>query len=196
MGITTGILLYEGMEELDFAGPFEVFGMAGLNNEDDRVVTIAESSPVRAWNGLRVLADYGFDDAPQLDVLVVPGGFGSREQVDNPKIIDFIRKASASCQWVTSVCTGALLLHEAGPARGKNLTTHWSFIEGMRERGDATVKENVRYVRDGNLVTAAGVSAGIDMSLWVVGQIYGVDHARQVQRFMEYDPAPPYSADV
>jgi len=196
MGITTGILLFEGMEELDFAGPFEVFGMAGMNRDEDRVVTIAESSPVRAWNGLRVVADHGFDDAPQLDVLVVPGGFGTREQVDNPKLIEFIRKASATCQWVTSVCTGSLLLHEAGPARGKNITTHWSFIETLRERGDAVVKENVRYVRDGNLVTAAGVSAGIDMSLWVVGQIYGVDHARQVQRFMEYDPAPPYTADA
>ncbi len=196
MGITTGILLFEGMEELDFAGPFEVFGMAGMNRDDDRVVTIAESSPVRAWNGLRVVADHGFDDAPALDVLVVPGGFGTREQVDNPKLIEFIRKASPACQWVTSVCTGSLLLHEAGVARGKNITTHWSFIEALRERGDATVKENVRYVRDGNVVTAAGVSAGIDMSLWVVGQVYGVDHARQVQRFMEYDPAPPYSADV
>ncbi len=196
MGITTGIILYPGMEELDFVGPLEVFGMAGQNKEENRVVTIAEHDRVRAWNGLTVVPDHTFDDAPPLDVMVVPGGFGSREQVNNAKLIDYLRSAAANCQWVTSVCTGTLLLHEAGVAKGKNVTTHWSFIEGLRERGNVTVKENIRYVRDGNLVTAAGVSAGIDMSLWVVGQLYGAVHARQVQRFMEYYPAPPYQADV
>ncbi len=196
MGITTGIILYEGMEELDFVGPLEVFGMAGKNEDGNRVVCIAEHDPVRAWNGLTVVPDYGFGDAPPLDVMVVPGGMGSREQANNATLIDYLRNAAVGCQWVTSVCTGTLLLHEAGVARGKNVTTHWSFIEALRERGDVTVKEDVRYVRDGNLVTAAGVSAGIDMSLWVVGQIYGAEHARQVQRFMEYYPAPPYQADA
>ena len=84
----------------------------------------------------------------------------------------------------------------AGIAKGRRVTTHWAVVETLREMGDITVLDNVRYVRDGNLVTAAGVSAGIDMSLWVVGQIYGVDHARTVQRWIEYDPAPPYTADV
>ena len=196
MGLITGIILYEGMEELDFVGPLEVFGMAGMEKDDHNVITIGETERVRAWNGLTVVADHGFDDAPDLDVMVVPGGFSSREQVNNAKLIDYLRGAAANCTWVTSVCTGTLLLHEAGVAKGKNVTTHWSFIEGMRERGNVTVKENIRYVRDGNLVTAAGVSAGIDMSLWVVGQLYGEEHARQVQRFMEYYPAPPYQADV
>jgi len=196
MGLTTGILLYDGMEELDFVGPLEVFGMAAAADPADKVVTICEINPVSAFNGLKVVPDYGFDDAPSLDVLVVPGGLGTRAQVDNAKIIEFIRKAGENCRWITSVCTGALLLHEAGFAKGKNLTTHWGFIEAMRERGDCTVKENVRYVRDGKLVTSAGVSAGIDMSLWVVGQLYDVDKARQVQRMMEYDPSPPYGADV
>ena len=89
------------------------------------------------------------------------------------------------------------MLHAAGLAGGKRVTTHWAYLEALREMApDATVLERVRYVRDGNLVTAAGVSAGIDMSLWLVGQIYGVEHARFVQRAMEYDPAPPYSAEV
>ncbi len=194
---TIGILLFDGVEELDFAGPWEVFASLAENVDDLRVVTVAEEMrTIRCAKGLRVEPDTAFADAPALDVVLVPGGQGTRHEVANPVLIEWLRKTAERCTWVTSVCTGALLLHEAGPARGKNLTTHWSFIEGMRERGDATVKENVRYVRDGNLVTAAGVSAGIDMALWVVGQIYGVHHARQVQRFMEYDPAPPYSADV
>jgi transcriptional regulator GlxA family with amidase domain len=97
---------------------------------------------------------------------------------------------------VTSVCTGSLLLQGAGLAAGKRITTHWAFVETLRQRGGATVLDDVRYVRDGNLVTSAGVSAGIDMALWLVGQLYDVTHARNVQRVMQYDPAPPYTADV
>jgi transcriptional regulator GlxA family with amidase domain len=198
---TTGILIFEDVEELDFAGPWEVFAMAakslGERADEEHVVTIAEKEgPVRSAHGLRVLPDFDFENAPDLDVLLVPGGQGTRREVSNPVLIDWIRKASARCTWVTSVCTGALLLHEAGVARGKRVTTHWGFIPTLRERGDVTVLDNVRYVRDGNLVTAAGVSAGIDMALWLVGQIHGREHARTVQRLMEYDPAPPYTAEV
>jgi len=197
MGITTGILLFDDAEELDFAGPWEVFTMAAKLKPEDRVVTIAPSrEPVRAAKGLRVLPDHSFADAPQLDVVVVPGGQGTRREVNNPVLIDWLRKAGAQCRWVTSVCTGALLLHEAGFAKGKRITTHWGFIEQLRARGDAEVLEKVRYVRDGNVVTSAGVSAGIDMALWLVGQIHDVATARQVQHFIEYDPAPPYTADV
>lgn len=196
MGTTVGILLFDGVEELDFAGPYEVFGMATHAAPDDRVVTIAQSrDPVRGFNGLQVLADHAFDDAPELDVLVVPGGQGTRKEVDNPVLVDWLRRVAPGCRWVTSVCTGTLLLHEAGPARGKRVTTHWGFAQTLRERGDVEVVDGVRYVQDGNLVTAAGVSAGIDMALWLVGQIWSVEHARNVQRAMEYDPDPPY-ADV
>lgn len=94
---------------------------------------------------------------------------------------------------MTSVCTGSYLLAEAGLAEGKKITTHWGFIDGLREHGKAgEVLENIRYVRDGNLVTSAGVSAGIDMALWLIGEIWGADHARTVQRYVEYDPHPPY----
>jgi transcriptional regulator GlxA family with amidase domain len=198
MAITTGILLFEGAEELDFAGPWEVFTMARAGgHEADRVVTIAErAAPVRCAKGLRVIPDHAFADAPPLDVLLVPGGQGTRREVENPVVLDWLRKAAEPCTWVTSVCTGALLLHGAGLARGRRVTTHWAFVAQLRERGDVTVLEKVRYVRDGKVVTAAGVSAGIDMSLWLVGQIHGAEHARQTQRFMEYDPAPPYAAEV
>ena len=97
---------------------------------------------------------------------------------------------------MTSVCTGSLLLTEAGPAAGRRVTTHWGFVDQLTARGKATVLQNVRYVREGNVVTAAGVSAGIDMALWLTGQMHGVAHARATQRLMEYDPAPPYAADA
>jgi transcriptional regulator GlxA family with amidase domain len=195
MGHTIGILLFDDVEELDFAGPWEVFTAA--RRKGDTVVTIAEEDgPVRCAKGLRVLPDHTLENAPEIDVLLVPGGQGTRREVSNRVLIEWIRKVAPRCQWVTSVCTGALLLHEAGPARGKRVTTYFGFIESLRARGDVTVLENVRYVRDGNLVTSAGVSAGIDMALWLVGQIYGVDHARGVQKGIEYDPAPPYTAEV
>jgi transcriptional regulator GlxA family with amidase domain len=194
---TTGILLFDDVEELDFAGPWEVFTAAATGRPESRVVTIAQrDDPVRCAKGLRVLPDCDFENAPALDVVLVPGGQGTRREVDNPVLIDWLRATAAHCTWVTSVCTGALLLHEAGPARGKRVTTHWSFVETLRARGDVTVLERVRYVRDGALVTSAGVSAGIDMALWLVGQIYDVAHARRVQRGIEYDPSPPYGADV
>lgn len=199
MAITTGILLFPDVEELDFVGPWEVLTSAAAfgPGQGDRVVTIAErKEPVRAAKGLRVLPDHDFADAPPLDVVLVPGGQGTRREVDNPVLIEWLRKVADRCQWVTSVCTGTLLLHGAGLTRGKRVTTHWAFVKTLRERGDVEVLEHVRYVRDGNLVTAAGVSAGIDMALWLVGQVHGADHARTVQRYIQYDPAPPYAAEA
>lgn len=197
MAIRTGILLFDDVEELDFAGPWEVLATAAALSRDDRVVTIAErEEPVRAAKGLRVLPDHDFASAPELDVLLVPGGQGTRREVSNPVLIDWIRKAGAPCRFVTSVCTGALLLHEAGFARGRRVTTYFGFIETLRARGDVEVLEGVRYVRDGSLITSAGVSAGVDMSLYLVGQLYSPDFARRVQRLIEYDPAPPYTAEV
>jgi transcriptional regulator GlxA family with amidase domain len=192
-----GLLIFDGAEELDFVGPWEVFTYANKLTGKDRVLTIAESlRPVRCAKGMQVLPDAPLADAPPLDVVLVPGGIGTRREVANPEVIGWLRKVCADATWVTSVCTGSLLLHEAGPARGKRVTTQWSFVETLRGRGDITVLDKVRYVRDGNLVTAAGVSAGIDMALWLVGQRDGVQVARDVQRGMEYDPAPPYTADV
>jgi transcriptional regulator GlxA family with amidase domain len=192
---TTGILLFDDAEELDWAGPWEVFTMA--RRDGDTVVTVAESlAPIRCAKGLRILPDHTFADVPALDVLVVPGGAGRRREVDNPVLLDWIRAVAPGCTWVTSVCTGAFVLHAAGLLSGRRVTTHWRSIDELRALPDVEVLEAIRHVRDGNVVTAAGVSAGIDMALWVVGQLVSVEHARATQRAMEYDPLPPYSALV
>src|SRR5262249_1469071 len=144
--------------------------------------------------GLRVLADVTTSECEALDVLLVPGGQGTRKEAKNEALLEWIARIATKATWVTSVCTGALLLTAAGPAKGQRLTTRSAFGKTLRERGDAgEVLDNFRYVRDGNVVTAAGVSAGIDMALWLVGAWYGPEFARSVQRYMEYDPAPPYA---
>jgi transcriptional regulator GlxA family with amidase domain len=195
---TIGLLIFDGAEELDFVGPWEVFTMAAKGRDDIRVVTIAErAGPVACAKGMRVLPDHTLADAPALDVVMVPGGIGTRREVDNPVLIDWLRRIAPGLRWVTSVCTGALLLCGAGLARGRRVTTHWAFIEDLRKRyPDVEVLAGVRYVRDDNVCTAAGVSAGIDLALWLTGQIWGIDTARNTQRAMEYDPAPPYAAEV
>lgn len=195
MAITTGILLFDGTEELDFVGPWEVLTMARMKG--DSVVTIAQGSdPLRCAKGLRVIADHTFADAPHLDVIVVPGGVGTRREIDNPVVTTWIGDVAASATWVTSVCTGSYLLHAAGLTNDRRITTHWAGVDELRKMApDQVIVEDARWVVDGNLVTAAGVSAGIDMALWLVGQLYDVRHARAVQHFIEYDPAPPYQAD-
>jgi transcriptional regulator GlxA family with amidase domain len=191
------MLLFDDAEELDFVGPWEVLAFANMQTGRDQLLTIAEAArPIRCSKGLRVVPDVTLADAPPLDVVLVPGGRGTRREVENRALIDWLGRAAATATWVTSVCTGVLLLHEAGPARGKRVTTHWSFVETLRARGDVTVLDQPRWVRDGNLVTAAGVSAGIDMALWLVGQRDSVAVARDTQRGIQYAPAPPYAADA
>ena len=193
-----GVVLFDDAEELDFVGPWEVFTMAARTGQDVEVVSVAqEERPVRCAKGMRVVPDLRLDAAGDFDIVLVPGGQGTRREVENPVLIEWLRKTTPRCTWVTSVCTGALLLCEAGMARGRSVTTHWAFVADLRKRyPDVEVREQVRYVRDGNLVTAAGVSAGIDMALWLCGQLWGVEVARQTQRAMQYDPAPPYAADA
>jgi transcriptional regulator GlxA family with amidase domain len=201
---TIGILIFDDAEELDFVGPYEVFTMSNEmfarseNRRPDKVLLISETGgTVTCAKGMRVEAHCGIADAPKLDVLLVPGGMGTRREINNPALMSWIARVAPGCEWVTSVCTGSLMLTAAGPARGKRVTTHWGFIETLRQRGEAgEVLEKVRYVRDGNVVTSAGVSAGIDMALWLTGQMHGEDHARFTQHGMQYDPAPPYAAAV
>ena len=191
--LTVGIVLYPDAEELDWAGPWEVFTMAA-NDRDMSVVTIAErGEAVRCAKGLRVLPDHTFESAPALDVVLVPGGQGSRVEMDNPVMLDWLARAAEPCRFVTSVCTGSILLCRAGLADGCEVTTHWAYVDTLRKLApQATVRENVRYIPSGRIVTSAGVSAGIDMSLWLVGELFDVEHAKATRRFMEYDPAPPY----
>jgi len=200
---TIGIVVFDDAEELDFVGPWEVFCSAGMMIERGeapgaqplKAVLIAEKAgPVRCAKGMRVLPDSTFADAPPLDLVLVPGGMGTRREANNQGMLAWLREIAPRCRFVTSVCTGALLLHEAGISRGRRVATHFNFVEQLRARG-ANVLTNVRYVEDGNLISAAGVSAGIDMSLWLVGQLVDPKFARKVQRWIEYDPKPPY-ADV
>jgi len=198
---TFGLLIFEQVEELDFVGPWQVFNasaalQAGENADADTVVTIAErTDPLRCGKGLRVIPDCTLDDHPPLDVLLVPGGKGTRREANNPVVIEWIQKVAERVDWVTSVCDGALLMHEAGPARGRRVATDWEFEDQLEARGDVTVVRDARYVVDGNLVTSQGVSAGIDMALWLVGRLHGRPHARAVRRKIQYEPAPPYMAD-
>ncbi|HVI24507.1 MAG TPA: DJ-1/PfpI family protein, partial [Myxococcales bacterium] len=169
---TIGIVVFDDAEELDFVGPWEVFCSAGMMIERGdapgaqplKAVLIAEKAgPVRCAKGMRVLPDATFADAPPLDLVLVPGGMGTRREANNQGMLAWLREVAPRCRFVTSVCTGALLLHEAGISRGRRVATHFNFVEQLRARG-ANVLTNVRYVEDGNLISAAGVSAGIDMS--------------------------------
>jgi len=193
--MTIGIVLFDDAEELDFAGPWEVFTFAAMLKGGGRVVTIAESDrPVRCAKGMRVLPDHTFANAPALDVLLVPGGIGTRTEQENPAMLEYLRRAAAGAQWVTSVCTGSALLAAAGLAKGRRITSHWSYLDTLRLRDDVTVVEKRRYVRDGNVVTAAGVSAGIDMALTLAARIAGDEVAQTIQLGIEYDPQPPFDA--
>lgn len=199
---TYGILIFEKVEALDFAGPWQVFASsaaarANENAGTDTVVTIAERPGHIHCNKapLQVLPNRTFDDHPPLDVLLVPGGAGTRSEESNPTVLEWIHKVATQVDWVTSVCTGAGLLHAAGPARGRLVATDWEFEDELDARGDITVVRDARYVVDGNLVTSQGVSAGIDMALWLIGRIHGRAHSRFVRRKIQYEPAPPYMAD-
>lgn len=196
-----GILIFDGAEELDFVGPWEVFTMSniiftlgGKEQAPDNVFLVSETGgTVTCAKGMRVETDHSLADCPPLDVLLVPGGEGTRREISNMALLDFIEDQAANCTWVTSVCTGSFLLVAAGPAQGKQVTTHWFAMNEIRAiEGVGEVLEGVRYVEDGKIVTSAGVSAGIDMALWLVGQIHGEDHGALTQRAMEYDPAPPF----
>ena len=188
-----GIVVFDDAEELDFVGPWEVLAYAAKLTGKDRLLLVGERlRPIRCAKGLQVVPDIAFSETPPLDVLLVPGGKGARRDPPDAVLVEWLRSAGAKATWVTSVCTGALLLYEAGLARGRRVTTHFRHIEKLRARDDLTVLERVRYVQDGNVVTAAGVSAGIDMALWLVGQRDGITTALEVQREIQYEPAPPY----
>jgi transcriptional regulator GlxA family with amidase domain len=198
---TIGMLIFDDAEELDWVGPWEVFTASAQSGADggeppDLVVTIAEADrPIRCAKGLRVLPDHTLDDHPPLDVVLVPGGMGTRREATNRVVLDWLAKQAATAQWMTSVCTGSLLLHASGVADGRRLATHWAFEDALEAQG-ATVVRDARFVRDGNVVSSQGVSAGIDMALWLLGQLTSPAHARATQRYIQYEPAPPYTADV
>lgn len=195
MANTIGILLFDGAEEMDFAGPWEVLAAAVEEVPGDRVLLIAEKpDPVVCEKGMRVLPDVTYAEAPALDVVLVPGGSGARREIGNPATVAWLTRAAAGCRWVTSVCTGSFLLVGAGVAAGRRVTTHHAFTGRLRELGGAKVVEGVRFVRDGNLVTAGGVMSGIEMTLWLVGQLYGQDAVERTKSYIAYDYPPRASA--
>ena len=202
--IDIGILIFDDVEELDFVGPWEVWNMVNtvsqFRGEEDlfRVRLISpDGQQIKASKGMRVLADAAIADVDRLDIICVPGGQGARPLLKQADVLDWVRSISERATWVTSVCTGAFVLSKAGLTQGKRLATYWAAFQEFEQLGlSGTLVPHVRYVRDGNLLTSAGVSAGIDMSLWLVGEIFSPQFARDVQRAMQYDPAPPYAGDV
>lgn len=182
--------LYECFTSLDAMGPYQV--LSGLPGAEVTFVA-AKAGPVTDDTGfLTVTARASFDDLPDPDILLVPGGVTTITLVPNHPIIAWIRRAHQTTQWTTSVCTGALLLAGAGVLQGVGATTHWAAFNDLAQLGANPVHE--RVVKRGKIVTAAGVSAGIDMALTLAAEIAGADHARATQLMLEYDPQPPFDA--
>ncbi len=194
---TVGILLFDDVEVLDFSGPFEVFSTARLVDADKqgdehgllRVCTIAEQDRILSCRGnLLVQPHMTIQQHPPLDILVVPGGQGTRRERQNRRLLDWIGQQDQRTHLTTSVCTGALLLAERGLLNQRRATTHWGSIEWMRSTYPAIeMLTDRRVVDEGHVITSAGVSAGIDMSLHVVSRVYGLEVARWTARRMEYD---------
>jgi transcriptional regulator GlxA family with amidase domain len=190
-----GIVLFENIEVLDFCGPYEVFSVTRMNEEKRReepspfeVLLVAEKNdPVVATGCMKVIPDYTFESCPKLDILVVPGGWGTRKELKNLAMLDWLRIRAAEVETLTSVCTGSMLLGFAGLLDGRHATTHWRSLDWMRESFPlVTVEYDKHIVEDGPLVTSAGISAGIDMALKVVARYYSEDIARATARHMEY----------
>jgi transcriptional regulator GlxA family with amidase domain len=196
---SVGIFIFDDVEVLDFAGPFEVFSRTRLvpgaesrrseSSAPFEVFTVAQSpGPIRAIGGLQVIPTFAWDTAPAIDILVVPGGFGTRALLRHDETLAWIRRVAASASLVTSVCTGALLLAQNGMLRGRRATTHWA-AHDLLVSIDPTIElqRDVRVVVD-TIFTSAGVSAGLDMAFAVVEQLHGAEVARETARYIEYVP--------
>jgi len=192
---TVGIVIFDDIEVLDFCGPFEVFSTTRF----DETKRLEELSPfevklisenggqVCTSGGMRVSADYSFEGCPRLDILCVPGGWGTRREVNNPVMMSWLRTRASEVELLTSVCTGAMLLGFAGLLAGFRATTHWKSLDWMAQSfTQTTVIRDQHVVNDGTLITSAGISAGIDMALTVVARYCGEDIARATARHMEY----------
>ncbi|MCC6313704.1 MAG: DJ-1/PfpI family protein [Thermomicrobiales bacterium] len=193
--LSVGIVVFDGVEVLDFCGPFEVFATAATPvapGEPEqlrfRVSVLAErSATIRCTGGLLVQPHGTLADSPPLDAIVMPGGVGARREATNPVLLDWLRARYADGALVTSVCTGAEALAAAGLLDGRRATTHWASIDRLRAAYPAVaIRDDARFVDEGDIITAAGVSAGIDMALHVVARLCGPETARWTARLMEY----------
>ncbi|MFF3124847.1 DJ-1/PfpI family protein [Streptomyces sp. NPDC057908] len=184
------IVLFDRFTSLDAVGPYE---MLARTPGAETVFVAERTGPVRNDNGsLALVADKTFADVPAPDVVVVPGGPGQSDQMENEALLGWLRMADATSTWTTSVCTGSLLLAAAGLLKGRRATSHWLALDILKSFGTDATGE--RVVFDGKYVTAAGVSSGIDMGLTLLGRIANDEHAMAVQLLTEYDPQPPYDA--
>jgi transcriptional regulator GlxA family with amidase domain len=185
-----GILVFPEVEELDFVGPWELLRMwSRFAGGPQTCLIVAEhAKPLLCANGLSITPHLAFAECPQLDALLIPGGPGTRREVTNKVLIDFVARQAASCQALLSVCTGSFVWHAAGLLAGKRATTHWGSLERLRALRDVTVVEE-RWVHDGRLWSSAGVSAGMDMMLAYIAHTAGDDAAGKVQLSAEYYPA-------
>jgi transcriptional regulator GlxA family with amidase domain len=190
-----GIVLFENIEVLDFCGPFEVFSATRLNEERRReepspfeVLLVAEKAdPVVTTGGMKVIPDHTFESCPKLNILVVPGGGGTRKELKNPAMLNWLRIRASEVETLTSVCTGSMLLGFAGLLEGCYATTHWRSLDWMRESFPSVkVEYDKHVVEDGRVFTSAGISAGIDMALKVVARYCGEGVARATAKHMEY----------
>jgi len=188
---SVAIVLFDDVEVLDFAGPFEVFSVCGRRSQLDpfEVYTVSErGQTIRARNGLIVTPLHSFASAPAPDILLVPGGFGTRREMKNPVMLEFVARVGVRCEYLLSVCTGALVLACAGQLDGLAATTHHLALDELRAVAPrTTVRDTARIVDNGRVILSSGVSAGIDMSLHVVSRLLGDDLARETARYMEYE---------
>lgn len=190
-----GIVLFDDVEELDAVGPWEVLAYWTQHDPGDGWAVSClsrDGQAVTAAKGLVIGAHLSFAEAPRLDLLLHPGGAGTRRLLRDPEHLDWVRDQRASVPLMTSVCTGALVYAAAGLLEGRPATTHWAALEELRELDPSVeVREHDRWVDDGDVITSAGVSAGIDMALRLVVRLAGSDRAREVRRGLQYDPQPP-----
>jgi transcriptional regulator GlxA family with amidase domain len=194
--LSIGIALFDGAEELDWAGPWEVLSYWSKYRPEDNIevftVAMDNSRPIECAKGLRVLADYSWDSAPEIDVLVYPGGRGTRAQVGDEEVRAWVRSVHERARLTTSVCTGAYILADAGLLKGRPATTHWDDFDGLLAiDGSIEARRNERFTDDDDIITAAGVSAGIDMALYLIVRLHSEDRAREIKRRIQYEPEPP-----
>jgi len=195
--INVGILVFHEVEVLDFAGPFEVFSRTRLNSGAEsrrsdesapfNTFTVSmDNQPVIATGGLKIISDFTLKNSPNIDILIVPGGFGTRTLLNNESLLNWIKTVSGQATTTTSVCTGSLLLAKAGLLEGKRATTHWGAIEALKSiSNDIQVIDNRRIVND-EIITSAGVSSGIDMAFMIVENLYGEQVASDTAKYIEF----------
>ncbi|TRL38078.1 DJ-1/PfpI family protein [Rhizobium straminoryzae] len=189
MAISIGFLIFPQIQQLDLTGPYEVFTAAAGTRVD---LVWKTREPVISSTGLAFQPNATFADSPQHDVFCIPGGAGVNALLEDEAVLDFVRRQAAGARLVTSVCTGSLVLGSAGLLQGRKAATHWYAMDFLQAFGAEPVAE--RVVRDGNLITAGGITSGIDFGLAVIAELLGAEEAETVQLALEYAPAPPFSS--